>query len=418
MRILVAGAGIAGNTLAFWLSKLGHDITVIERHGSLRTNGLQIDVRGCAISVLKWMGLDEAFKSNAIPETGVQFVDSAGKRRAWFPATKGPQSFTAEYEIMRGDLVHLLYDATKHRVKYLFGTSIQRYEEKDEFLKVDFSDGTTDKFDLLVGADGQNSQTRKMLMGSDSSNGFYPLDDVVAYYRIPKPVGENEEYIATVYVGTKNRSMMVRRSNPKELLVYVGAKMTDERMKHIRRGDIKAQKEAFRNIYKSAGWKTEELLDAADDSSDFYCEQVGLVKLDAWHKGRVALVGDAAYCPSPNTGVGTTSGILGAYILAGEIGKHCGRGDSAGEDHKQNGAVQLGAALKAYDEAFRPFITHAQKGVLENNGWGLPTSALGISIMHIILNAASALRIDVLGKMMIKNSPKGWKVPDYQWNLP
>src|SRR6478609_3984318 len=71
MRILVAGAGIAGNTLAFWLSKLGHDITVIERHASLRTNGLQIDVRGDAISVLKWMGLDEAFKSNAIPESGI-----------------------------------------------------------------------------------------------------------------------------------------------------------------------------------------------------------------------------------------------------------------------------------------------------------------------------------------------------------
>lgn len=415
MRILVAGAGIAGNTLAFWLSKLGHDITVIERHASLRTNGLQIDVRGGAISVLKWMGLDETFKSNAIPESGIQFVDSAGKRRAWFPATKGPQSFTAEYEIMRGDLVRLLYDATKHRAKYLFGTSIQRFEDKGDFLEVYLSDRTTHKFDLLIGADGQNSQTRKMLLGSDASSGFYPLDDVVAYYRIPKPVGENEEYIATIYVGTNNRSMMVRRSNPKELLVYVGAKMTDERMKHIRRGDINGQKEAFRNIYKSAGWKTEELLDAADDSSDFYCEQIGLVKLDAWHKGRVALVGDAAYCPSPNTGVGTTAGILGAYILAGEIGKHCGRGGSVGDGGQRIGATQLGAALRAYDAAFRPFIAHAQKGILENNGWGLPTSALGISLMHIMLGAASALRIDVLGKMMIKDTPKGWTVPEYQW---
>ena len=78
MRILIVGAGIAGNCLAFWLSKLGHDITVIERSPSLRTSGLQIDLRGHGIEILRRMGLEEAFRDKCARERGIQVVDSSG----------------------------------------------------------------------------------------------------------------------------------------------------------------------------------------------------------------------------------------------------------------------------------------------------------------------------------------------------
>jgi 2-polyprenyl-6-methoxyphenol hydroxylase-like FAD-dependent oxidoreductase len=88
-------------------------------------------------------------------------------------------------------------------------------------------------------------------------------------------------------------------------------------------------------IFQGAGWQTEEILKSLKDTDDFYCERMGVVKLKSWSRGCVTLVGDAAYCPSANTGMGTTSAIVGAYILGGEIERYCGgsnREDTEGGD--------------------------------------------------------------------------------------
>lgn len=71
LKVLTCGAGIAGNALAFWLAKLGHDITVIERFPSLRATGLQIDLRGPGIQVMRRMGLEEAFQAKTVAEQGL-----------------------------------------------------------------------------------------------------------------------------------------------------------------------------------------------------------------------------------------------------------------------------------------------------------------------------------------------------------
>ncbi|RYO93407.1 hypothetical protein DL762_001106 [Monosporascus cannonballus] len=132
LKVLTVGAGIAGNSLAFWLSKLGHNVTVVERFPSLRTTGLQADLRGHRIEVPRRTGLEKAFRSLAVPEQGIQIVDSSGRRRAYFPANnksgQGRQAFTSDFEIMRGDLCRLLYDATKDRSEYVFGTSVEGFE--------------------------------------------------------------------------------------------------------------------------------------------------------------------------------------------------------------------------------------------------------------------------------------------------
>jgi 2-polyprenyl-6-methoxyphenol hydroxylase-like FAD-dependent oxidoreductase len=87
MRVLISGAGIAGNALTFWLSKLGHDVTIVERFPNLRATGLQIDLRGHGIEIMKRMGLEQAFRSKPAPEEGLE-VDKSGRRRAFFPTNK------------------------------------------------------------------------------------------------------------------------------------------------------------------------------------------------------------------------------------------------------------------------------------------------------------------------------------------
>lgn len=103
LKVLISGGGISGPALAFWLSKLGHDVTIVERFSCLRASGQQVDLRGHGIQTLKRMGLERAFRSKAVNETGLQFVDSSGRQKAFFPVNRtgsGLQSLTTDFEIM------------------------------------------------------------------------------------------------------------------------------------------------------------------------------------------------------------------------------------------------------------------------------------------------------------------------------
>ncbi|KAI0888701.1 FAD/NAD(P)-binding domain-containing protein [Annulohypoxylon maeteangense] len=412
MKVLISGGGIAGNALAFWLGKLGHDVTIVEWFPTLRTTGLQIDLRGHGVEVLKRMGLEQAFRSKSVPEQGSEIVNSAGVRQALFPANrsgKGLQNFTTDWEIMRGDLCQLLYEECKDHTKYIFGTSIQSFEEKGNSIEIRFTNGKTDRFDLLVGADGIGSKTRKMMVGPDADDGFRPLRNIyIAYFTIPRPISAGEEYLATMYIAPGGRAVMLRRHSPDQMQVYLMCKNDSKRLKNSRRGDTREERAALTDIFRGAGWVTEQVLVDMDRSDDFYLEHMGLVKLDAWSSGSVTLLGDAAYCPSANTGMGTSSAIVGAYVLAGEIGRHC----KEGVDVKEGLAV----ALKAYEQTFRPFVDQVQKGLSEDSGaWAnlMPTTAFGIRVMCFVVWVMALFRMNVIGRWLLREDVK-WNLPEYK----
>lgn len=410
MRVLISGAGISGNSIAFWLSKLGHDITVIERFPTLRASGLQVDLRGHGSRVMKLMGLEEAFESKRILEQGLEFVGSSGRRWAYFPAGKGKdglQSFSTEFEIMRGDLCQILHDATNETVRYIYGDSIEGLEEVDDCVEVRFQHGPMGRFGLVIGADGQGSRTRKLMLGPDTPDAFRPLgDNYTGYLTIPWPIQEGEQYRATVYSATRGRGIMMRRHSPDRAQAYLTCSSSSDRMKNAYRKGVQEEKEALAEVFQGAGWKTEELLKVLMTDNDFYCERIGMVKMDHWSRGRVALVGDAAYCPSANTGMGTTCAIVGAYILAGEIGQHCG---------KQDTKDSLTAALEAYQTKFQPFMDQVQRGLLEGDGVmnHLPTTTMGITLMNCLIGLASFFKVDLLSRFVLREDIKDWDLPQY-----
>lgn len=416
LKILISGGGVAGTSLAFWLTKLNQDVTVVEWYPCLRTTGLQIDLRGQGIDVLKRMGLEKAFRDNAAPEEGIQFVDSKGRNRAYFGANKsgkGPQGFTSDYEIMRGDLCRIIYDATNGRAKYVYGTSIANFKELGDGVEVTFKNGNTERYDLLVGADGNASSTRRKMLGPDAPDPFISIGENNAYFTVKRPREKGEKYVGTMYLGTNKRGILVRRHNPDEIQLYFLLNRDDDRIKRVRRGDVEAEKAAFTEIYRGAGWKTEECLEALRDSKDFYCERLGIVKMDSWHQGHVALLGDAAFGPG-GSGMGTTCAMLGAYVLAGEIGRHCGHTDEKGRyvaDNKDG----IAAALKAYEEKFRPFMDQVQKGLDSNAAsWIMPSSAFGIAVLHYILEFLVFILIEPVMKWFLKEAMLNWQLPDYE----
>jgi 2-polyprenyl-6-methoxyphenol hydroxylase-like FAD-dependent oxidoreductase len=404
MKVLIVGAGVAGNALAFWLGRVGHHVTVIEHFPTLRASGLQIDLRGPGIEVLKRMGLESVFRSKMAPEQGIRIVDSKGRTWGSFPVNKsgkGLQSFTTDWEIMRGDLVRLLMEGCSESVAFKFGVTANAFEESSEGINVKLSDGSSSSYDLMVGADGVHSRVRKLMLAKQNEveDPLHPIagGSVVAYFTVPSALQPGEGFDATGYMSTGKRGIMLRRSSPDFIQVYIGGQPGPEIFSGLTRGDVEAERQAVAKFMHGAGWRTEELVGAMMTSEDFYCERIALVQMKRWCQGRVVLLGDAGYCPSVNTGMGTTCALVGAYILAGEL--------TATEDRGME------MALQAYDDTFRPYMEEVQKGLVEDGGMTLPDGRTGVLVFNALAALAALFKINV-GKWMMREDIK-WKLPEY-----
>lgn len=412
-KLLVVGGGITGPAVGYWLSKLDYDITIVERAPDLRASGQQIDLRGEGLTVMRRMGLEPAVRAKIVDEQGLQLIDKKGEVKAFFPANKtgkGKQSASAEFEIMRGDLVRILYDVTRDKCKYVFGTSVVGLDQHGDGVHVRFSDGREDDFDLVVGADGQGSRTRRMAWGPDADDPFNSLRTYMAYYTVPKTETDPNTFRWLTLPG--RRAVMTRVDNPKTLQVYLAHNNPDcrEFEDAIRSGDVRQQKAVWAELLKDVGWEVPRLLDGLLNSplaDDFYFQKLGQVKMDKWSRGRVVLAGDAAHCPSPLTGKGTSLGLVGAYVLAGEISEHLGDGADRGH--------AIDEALLSYDRTLRPCVVEGQK-----LAWGVPEivypeTEWGVWLLHIIVGLVSKLHIAKLFEWLSTDDgfAGDWKLPDY-----
>lgn len=264
----------------------------------------------------------------------------------------------------------------------------------------------------LVGADGQWSRIRNLMIDQGTPDPIHFLNHnvYIGYYTIPKEMKPGDKYDATIFVATNGRLVISRRSDPHKIQVYLQVMKggATERLREAHRGGVAGEKAALDEIFRGAGWKTDEFLKGLEESDDFYMERLGVVKLDSWSKGRVAVVGDAAHCPSAVTGMGTTCAMVGTYILAGEIEKHCGRSGSK---------ESLPVALKEYDQKLRPFISHVQNGVVEGssffNLW--PTSWFGVAVVNLVLRLITLLRLTfIAGWIFTEDGGDVWKLPEYE----
>lgn len=368
-KILISGASVAGPTLAFWLNKYGFETIIVERTESLRLGGQNIDVKGAGQEVARKMGIEDEIRAANTNEIGVRFVDENNQVEAEFPK-ENSSSLTSELEILRGDLAQILYDRTKNETEYIFGDYIAALEQDESAVKVRFESGKTESFDLVIAADGIGSNTRKLMFGDEPKIEYLGL--LTAYLTIPKK--ETDTRWSRWYTAPDSRMILIRPDNHGTTRASFNFLSDDRDARDL---PVEKQKALLKEKLTGAGWEAYRIADELDQSDDFYFDAVSQVKAPRWSNGRFAMIGDAAYCASPVTGMGTTLALVGAYILAGELSKR--------DDHEQ--------AFAAYDKLFRPFVEEKQK-LPPGVPWIVyPKSDLGVKLVN---TAAGILASDVV----------------------
>lgn len=336
-RILISGAGVTGLALAYWLNRLGIGATLIERTSGFRRGGHAIDVRGVALEVLKAMGLHEQASNLRTRSKGMSVLDAEGNeiRRTEERTFSAGRLDSRDIELFRDDLCELLIDSLGNSVPIRYAESIQSIAQDTSGVTVNFVTGGQERFDVIVGADGVYSQTRKLEFDEEASV-VKPLGAVLAFFGVPNTLGL--EHWQLTHRADGVGYVMYPSREQDELRVGVGYGVEGN---EVPRHDLAAQKAMV--AMRCAGLKGffPKIVEAMKETSQFYYNELAQIHMPRWSEGPVVLAGDAAHCASPFTGQGTSLALVGALILAHALSRN---------------PTSLSDAFAAYEQRMRPYV--------------------------------------------------------------
>jgi len=385
--VLISGASIAGPALAYWLGRYGFRPTVVEIAPTPRTGGNAVDFRGpLHLGLLRKMGVLDALRAVQTGGTAMRFVDEQGRYRMEMPT----EFAGGDLETLRGDLSRILCAAAADTTEYLFGDSIAALADTPDGVEVTFAGGTRRRFDLVIGADGVHSNVRRLTFGPEAQFvehlGYY-----VAGWAVPNDLGLGRDMIGCnvpgklVSVGGDHRDP----SRAGTLVAFASPRLDYDRH------DVEQQRRILRDVFGGLGWEVPRLLAALDTAPELYFDQICKVRTPVWAKGRIALVGDAA-CGATIGGMGSSTAVVEAYALAGELA-------AAGGDHT--------VAFARYERLVAGFARAAQQGGETTGRFLAPRTAFGLRARDWAMNRK--LFMTMTFKIAADRS-SGIDLPDYE----
>jgi 2-polyprenyl-6-methoxyphenol hydroxylase-like FAD-dependent oxidoreductase len=374
---VVSGASIAGLSAAFWLRRIGWEVTLIERAAAFRDGGQNVDVRGVAHEVLDRMGLTEPVAAQNTTETGTVFVDENGRVIARIPS-EGPDGATAELEILRGDFARVIAENLSSGTDIFYGETIDEVDDRGDVVTVRTTSGRVLPADLVVIAEGVRSATRDQLFGDLVDRRALGINMV--FGTIPRTPDDDDRW--RWYNAVEGRQVHLRPDNhgtTRAVLAYTGS----DDLAALGRDEALSR---LRARYAGVGWQAPRVLDAFEVSDDVYIDHLTQIRMPTWHHGRVCLIGDAAWCVTPLGGGGASLALTSGYVLAAYL-------STAEPDRIED-------ALGAYEAWMRPVVNDVQTLPPGMRRIAYPRTALGLKLRNVFAKAfTSALLAPLTAKI-------------------
>lgn len=308
-RILVIGGGIGGLTAAAALGQKGFDVSVIERDRANAVEGVGISQQANVVRALAGLGLADEYVSAGYAYNAVEIYAPNGSLIARIPSISLIEGYPASMGIPRRALHRVLENAAERAGATIRrGLTVSILDDDGSDVRVSFSDGTEGVFDLVVGADGIYSQTRRTILPDAPQPEF--VGQAVWRYSLPRPKGFDALHVYNGQTGVglvpmSQSSIYIYATTPAAGNPTYPVEGLAARMREQLAGCAPAIREIAALI--------------TDDAGVVYRPLEAIFLDGPWHKGRVVLLGDAVHATTPHLGQGGGMAIEDAVVLADEL---------------------------------------------------------------------------------------------------
>lgn len=341
MRTLIIGAGVAGLTLAALMQQRGATPAIVEREQSLAGHGYMLGLYPLGGRVLNGLGLHPQYLARSVTMRAYRIGNGRGELLREYSLDAINRRYGAIQGIGRDELVDLLFEKVDGSCIHT-ATTVTRLQQGDGAVEATFSDGSTDEFDLLVGADGLHSQTRALVLEEDE----YAYRDTGwggwVFWADPA-AAPPDTY--TEYWGAGR---------------FLGFYPTQERLGVFAGGDAEQVRALglaglAQELREAFGQSVPALEAAPQDTAGTFFWQFHDCRAQHWRKGRVILLGDAAVGFLPTAGVGASMAMESAAALNDELSR--------------SNAEQVTQALALYEKRHRRRVEKAQTTSRRLGNW-------------------------------------------------
>ncbi|MFI6179876.1 FAD-dependent oxidoreductase [Nonomuraea sp. NPDC051191] len=366
-RVIVVGAGIAGLAAALRLRQAGWRPLVVERAPARRKGGYAVVFSGVGAAAAGRMGVLPALQARHVGGFDLAYLRADGRPRFTVPRpTVGRLLGDGGLALLRGDIEAVLYEAVRDQAEIRFGATVTGVRQDAGGVDVTFGDGSSERADLLVGADGLHSSVRDLVFGPEE-HFRRDLNHVVAAFTLDRlPDGMPERAFSTITA--VGRTFTVADLGPGRHAAFFTYGTADPGAELA-----KGPRRALRQAYPGFGWTVPDLL-ADLREEDVYFDSVSQIVMDRWSRGRVVLLGDAAWCLSLFAGYGSSLAVGGADLLGAELER---RPDD------------VPAALRAWQTGLRQEVTERQRKGRANTGVHAPRNRLELLLRDLPLRLAT-----------------------------